>query len=75
LWGKSEPEAENLSPCLTADDIIDWRQELVRYSLVERVQMEQQNPSGYQLHQLIWEYLRQKIATYGVRWANPPGYG
>jgi tetratricopeptide (TPR) repeat protein len=44
-------------------DLTDWRQELLRYSLLQGVELAEQGRSGYLLHPLIWEYLRQKIPT------------
>ncbi|MGB2924910.1 MAG: tetratricopeptide repeat protein [Limnothrix sp.] len=51
------------SPEFDRFDLTDWRQELLRYSLLQGVELPEQGLSGYQLHPLIWEYLRQKIST------------
>lgn len=50
------------SPQFDRFDLKEWRQELMRYSLLQGVELPEQGRSGYQLHPLIWEYLRQKIS-------------
>lgn len=49
------------NPTLDQFSLRDLRQTLLRYALLQSVELPEEGLSGYQLHPLIWDYFRRQI--------------